>query len=220
MSSTSCVHSTCASVTICPFTLQVHARTQTLATNAVAQLDSIFAYIASHLAANASTDVQSSASDTGSPHRGLNRRCVTFIISHASAASPSRSISDGAPRRGRALHLAAGGHAAAVDQDAAPDSLVFHRRADSDTVGSCSGIRSLGSRNASDGSAWSAVCLLRAAVLCSHVLCQCTTLGLRFGGAGQRLGRQHWRRCANGVTQVLQTPHLMLHVPSWRVSYG
>lgn len=56
--------------------MQVHARTQTLALNAVAQLDSIFAYIASHLAANSpaiSVDGQGSA-DPSSPHRGLIRR--------------------------------------------------------------------------------------------------------------------------------------------------
>ena len=56
---------------------QVHARTQTLAVNAVAQLDSIFAYIASHLAASASATVldgHAGSGDSGSPHRGLHRR--------------------------------------------------------------------------------------------------------------------------------------------------
>ena len=59
--------------------VQVHARTQTLATNAVAQLDSIFSYIAAHHASNAaaiSSDGQFSPGDSGSPHRGLHRRCA------------------------------------------------------------------------------------------------------------------------------------------------
>jgi hypothetical protein len=56
--------------------MQVHARTSTLAVNAIAQLDSIFAYISSHLADNSPaifSDGQS-ASDPASPQRGMLRR--------------------------------------------------------------------------------------------------------------------------------------------------
>jgi hypothetical protein len=102
--------------------VQVHARTQTLAVNAVAQLDSIFAYIASHLAATASAavlDGHAGSADSGSPHRGLHRRYSRryfLIIAFKWPSCPllphrpshSISISDGASRRGRIIHPSGG----------------------------------------------------------------------------------------------------------------
>ncbi len=95
----------CRSYSIMPS--QVHARTQTLAINAVAQLDNIFAYIASHLAATASVVTPDGHAGEGSPHRGLHRRC-SCCHSSSSPALCSISISDGARRRGRIIQSSGG----------------------------------------------------------------------------------------------------------------
>ncbi len=138
--------------------------------NAIAQLDSIFSYIASHLAANSSVgDSHFSPVDSGSPHRGLHRRSALFFNYRAPllpriAASHPRSISDGTHQKGRILHSSGGSVLRCLHDEDGAATAPARRRADSQAVGvsvlpgAGSGVtrdsvdEALGGRHISDGS--------------------------------------------------------------------